>query len=49
MPLDYKIQEEFYNNYWLPAEEFVGSDNMEEFMLHFLVLRRESNTLTINE
>ena len=48
MSLDYKIQEEFYNNYWLPAEEFVGSDNMEEFMLHFLVLRRKSNTLTIN-
>lgn len=48
MSLDYKDQEELYLNYWLKIEDMIGSENMEDFMIYYLILQRRSDSLTIN-
>ena len=48
MTLDYKDQEKLYQNYWMRIETMLGSENMEQFMVDYLILKRKSNDLSEN-
>lgn len=48
MSLDYSEQERLYNLYWHEIENMIGSERMEQFMVHFLVLKRESSAIIKN-
>ena len=48
MSLDYTEQERLYNLYWHEIENMIGSDKMEQFMVHFLVYKKESSAITKN-
>ena len=47
MSLDYKDQEELYRKYWLVMEELIGSDKMEQFFLYYLIYKRRSDSINI--
>lgn len=47
MALDYKTQERMYREYWAKIEEMVGAENMEMFMLHYLLLKTKSRNIQI--
>lgn len=47
MSLDYKDQEEMYRKYWLVMEELIGSDKMEQFFLYYLIYKRRSDSINI--
>ena len=46
MALDYDTQEKLYIKYWLEMEEMLGTDNMERFMMYYLIMKKKSNALT---
>lgn len=48
MSLEYKDQEDLYQNYWMRIEELINSENMEQFLVDYLILKRKSNDLTEN-
>lgn len=48
MSLAYKDQEFLYQNYWMRIEELIKSENMEQFLVDYLILKRKSNDLTEN-
>ena len=49
MPLNYEIQQNFYKKYWLEIEKLLRtSDNIEEFLVQYLITKRKSNSLAIN-
>ena len=48
MSLAYKDQEVLYQNYWMRIEELIKSENMEQFLVDYLILKRKSNDLTEN-
>ncbi|MBQ4404060.1 MAG: DUF262 domain-containing protein [Selenomonadaceae bacterium] len=46
MKLDYNEQEELYKNYWLKIEELLRyPDNIEKFLIHYLVAKFKSNDI----
>lgn len=45
MSLDYDKQEELYKKYWLQIEKLLGSENIEQFMIYYLLLKRKSNAI----
>ena len=46
MPLSYDLQEELYKNYWLKIEELLRpSNNVENFLLQYLVMKRKTDTV----
>jgi len=49
MSLDYETQEKFYKEYWLEIEKLLRtSDNVENFMVQYLITKRRSNAVTKN-
>ena len=49
MSLDYETQEEFYKKYWLEIEKLLHtSDNVENFMVQYLITKRRSISVTKN-
>lgn len=48
MSMDYKDQEYLYHNYWLQMENILDSENMEQFMVHYLIMKRKSNDISQN-
>lgn len=46
MALDYNIQEKLYLKYWLEMENILGPDNIEQFMLYYLIMKRKSNNIS---
>ena len=47
MPLSYDLQEELYKNYWLKIEELLRpSDNVENFLVQYLITKRKSDAVT---
>lgn len=48
MSLDYPTQERLYQSYWLKIEELLGSDMMEQFMVDYLILNRQSVSVSEN-
>lgn len=46
MALDYNTQEKLYLKYWLEMEDMLGSDNIEKFMLYYLIMKKKSNNLS---
>ena len=46
MPLNYQQQEELYKNYWLKIEELLRpSDNVENFLIQYLIMKRKSDSV----
>jgi len=48
MSLDYSEQERLYTQYWHEIEKLIGSDNIEQFMVHYLIFRRETDSIIQN-
>lgn len=48
MSLDYSDQEKLYIQYWHEIEKLIGADNIEQFMVHYLVFRRETDSIHQN-
>lgn len=49
MPLDYEIQQNFYKKYWFEIEKLLRtSDNIEEFLVQYLITKRKSNSVGKN-
>lgn len=42
MSIPYDKQIEYYNKYWFATEEYVGTANMEQFFIDFLVCKRRT-------
>jgi hypothetical protein len=49
MALEYSEQEDLYQKYWLPMEETIGNEKLEQFMLYYLIKKRKTNSITKNE
>ena len=49
MSVPYKEQERLYNAYWLPIEEMVTTENIEDFVAAYLVTMRRSDDIHINQ
>lgn len=47
MSLNYDQQERLYHDYWLQIERLLGADFVEQFMIHYLIMKRK--TVSINE
>ncbi len=47
MTLKPKLQTQFYKLYWSKIEKNVGSKRMEQFMVHFLIVQRKSDSINI--
>lgn len=45
MSLEYEKQEEFYKKYWLQIEKLLGSENIEQFMIYYLMLKKKSDSI----
>ena len=49
MPLNYEMQQELYKKYWLEIEKLLRtSDNIEEFLVQYLITKRKSNSIARN-
>lgn len=48
MALPYGEQERLYMRYWKPLEDAVGLDRLQDFMLNWLVMRRQSDSFSRN-
>ena len=48
MQFAHKEQTELYELYWSKIEDLVGTDNMEQFFIDFLVFKKRSDSLSIN-
>ncbi|MBQ8625942.1 MAG: DUF1524 domain-containing protein [Agathobacter sp.] len=48
MSVPYKEQVRLYNTYWMPIEEAVTSDELQQFVCSYLVLVRQSDEFNIN-
>lgn len=49
MDLPYQTQSTFYNNYWKRIEKQVGSRRMEQFMVHYLIMKRKTDSVQIRK
>ena len=48
MSLDYEKQKELYNNYWLKMERMLGSDKIELYLIHYLIFKRKTDSITFS-
>lgn len=48
MPLDYKTQELFYEKYWLPLEERIGSKNLSNFLTYYILMETKSSQIFLD-
>lgn len=48
MTIPYKEQERLYNTYWLPMEETVTTEEIENFVSSYLVMVRRSDEINVN-
>ena len=48
MDLTHSKQERLYKKYWSQIEKNVGTKLMEQFMVHYLILKRKSDSININ-
>lgn len=48
MQFSHKQQTDLYNNYWSKIEDIIGTENMEQFFVDFLVFKKRSDAITIN-
>ena len=46
MNLDYENQVRIYEEYWSKIEENIGTDNMDQFFVDYLIYTRKSDSLT---
>lgn len=44
MKLDYELQNDFYNNYWLEIEKYVHTDKMSSFITDYLTMKLGEKT-----
>ena len=44
MAIPNKQQEDLYNRYWAQIEKNVGLENVEQFMLYFLIMKRKTDS-----
>lgn len=42
MSIDYNSQKQFYEKYWIKIEELIDEDNIEPFMINYLILKNKS-------
>ena len=49
MDLTHSEQEKLYKNYWSRIEANVGSKMMELYMVHFLIMKRKSDSINIHK
>lgn len=47
MNLTHSKQEKFYKKYWLQIEKGVGTKLMEQYMVHYLIMKRKSDSMNI--
>ena len=47
MALPYKTQERLYNNYWGKIQKNVGSKMLEQYMVHYLIMKRKSDSVNL--
>lgn len=48
MAMPYGEQERLYKAYWQPIEQAVGTERLQDFLLHWLIMRRQSDHLNLN-
>ena len=48
MSIPYKEQVRIYNSYWLPMEEAITTEEVENFVTSYLVLKKKSANMVIN-
>lgn len=48
MSLPYDVQEKLYKKYWMQIEKIIGNDNLEQFMLVYLMFKKRSNATQTN-
>lgn len=46
MALEYNEQERLYTKYWLEMEDILGSENMERFLLYYLIMQKKTTIIT---
>ena len=49
MDLPYDEQEFLYKKYWMQIEKNVGVSKIEAFMIHYLIMRKKSDSVTIHK
>ena len=49
MNMKHNLQERLYKNYWLPIERNVGKDNLEEFIIQYLIMKRKSDSIYLHK
>ena len=49
MDLPHNIQEKFYKNYWRKIEENIGHHDMEQFMSHYLIMKRKTDSIQVRK
>lgn len=47
MALPYKDQERLYLTYWMPIEELLGMDVMENFIVHYTIFKKRNTYINI--
>ena len=48
MDLTHSKQERLYKKYWSQIEKNVGLERMEQYMVHYLIMKRKSDSMHIN-
>ena len=46
MPLEYKRQEDLYKKFWMPLEKRIHPENMERFILQYLITKKRTDSVT---
>ena len=49
MALPYEAQKKLYQKYWAKIEKNVGLKLMEQYMVHYLIMKRKSDSITIRK
>ena len=47
MALPHALQEILYNKYWAGIEKNVGKEMMEQYMVHYLIMKRKSDSIKL--
>ena len=49
MALPHKTQEKLYSKYWAKIQENVGTNSMEQYMVHYLIMKRKSDSVNLRK
>lgn len=49
MALTHKEQNHLYKNYWSQIEKNVGTKQMEQYAVHYLIMKRKSDSINLNK